>query len=216
MCFWPDLCQSACERRTCATLVRLSRVQELQRLTLTLHINRVVVEMGSSLLLHITHAIIPLASQRAIAVIRWKQTLRLQVSEYSGMNFNIWSAWALQQIIRKLQLSVCLSNLNLFFLWFFLQNQAEAHYKGHKHARKLKAMEAQKNRQRRAGEASSTGRERERERDRERDRSKTTTSEATLPALMETNLVDGTGTKTHLHTPLMWLTLYFAGLQILW
>uniref|UniRef100_A0A672FZ25 Zinc finger protein 385C n=1 Tax=Salarias fasciatus TaxID=181472 RepID=A0A672FZ25_SALFA len=29
------------------------------------------------------------------------------------------------------------------------QNQAEAHYKGHKHARKLKAMEAQKNRQRR-------------------------------------------------------------------
>uniref|UniRef100_A0A672GIS9 Zinc finger protein 385C n=1 Tax=Salarias fasciatus TaxID=181472 RepID=A0A672GIS9_SALFA len=35
------------------------------------------------------------------------------------------------------------------------QNQAEAHYKGHKHARKLKAMEAQKNRQRRAGEASS-------------------------------------------------------------
>lgn len=28
------------------------------------------------------------------------------------------------------------------------QNQAEAHYKGHKHARKLKAMEAAKNKQR--------------------------------------------------------------------
>lgn len=40
-----------------------------------MHINRVVVEMGSFLLLHITHAIIPLASQCAIAVIRWKQTL---------------------------------------------------------------------------------------------------------------------------------------------
>lgn len=83
--------------------------------------------------------------------------------------------------------------------WFpliFLQNQAEAHYKGHKHARKLKAMEAQKNRQRRAGEALSAGRERERdrERERERDRSKTVMSEAALPALMDTSLVEGTST----------------------
>lgn len=43
--------------------------------SLTVHINREVVEMGSFLLLHIIHAITPQASQRAIAVIRWKQTL---------------------------------------------------------------------------------------------------------------------------------------------
>lgn len=43
----------------------------------SVHINRMVVEMGSTLLLHITHAIIPLASQCASAVIRWKQTLLL-------------------------------------------------------------------------------------------------------------------------------------------
>ncbi|GLD55684.1 zinc finger protein 385C, partial [Lates japonicus] len=84
-------------------------------------------------------------------------------------------------------------------------NQAEAHYKGHKHARKLKAMEAQKNRQRRAGEASSTGRERDRDRDRERDRdrdrNKTSTSEAALPALMDTSLVEGTSLQTDLEPP---------------
>lgn len=57
-------------------------------------------EMGSSLLLHFTHAIIPLASQCAIAVIRWKQTLLLAASvclresEYSGVNFNIYCTWA--------------------------------------------------------------------------------------------------------------------------
>lgn len=74
------------------------------------------------------------------------------------------------------------------FLSFPLQNQAEAHYKGHKHARKLKAMEAQKNRQRRAGDASSTGKERE------RDRNKTAACEAALPALMDTSLAEGTST----------------------
>lgn len=80
------------------------------------------------------------------------------------------------------------------FCLIFPQNQAEAHYKGHKHARKLKAMEAQKNRQRRAGESSSTGRERDRDRDRERERdiSKTSTSEAALPTLMDTCLEEGT------------------------
>lgn len=72
----------------------------MQRLTLTVHINRVVVEMGSSLLLHITHAIIPLASQCAITLIRWKQTLLLAAcvclreSKYSGVNFNIYCTWA--------------------------------------------------------------------------------------------------------------------------
>nr|XP_020462975.1 zinc finger protein 385C isoform X3 [Monopterus albus] len=74
----------------------------------------------------------------------------------------------------------------------FNTNQAEAHYKGHKHARKLKAMEAQKNRQRRAGEASSTGREKDRDREQDRDRSKTSTSEAALPVLMDTSSVEGT------------------------
>nr|XP_046270349.1 zinc finger protein 385C isoform X1 [Scatophagus argus]XP_046270350.1 zinc finger protein 385C isoform X1 [Scatophagus argus]XP_046270351.1 zinc finger protein 385C isoform X1 [Scatophagus argus] len=94
------------------------------------------------------------------------------------------------QPLKKKQIISC----NICHLRFNSTNQAEAHYKGHKHARKLKAMEAQKNRQRRAGEASSTGRERDRDRDRERDRdrSKTSTSEAALPALMETSLVEGT------------------------
>lgn len=85
--------------------------------------------------------------------------------------------------------------LNLCFLLFAPQNQAEAHYKGHKHARKLKAMEAQKNRHRRSGEASNMGRDRDRDRDkeRERDRSKTSSSETTLPALMDASVEEGTG-----------------------
>ncbi|XP_034566935.1 zinc finger protein 385C isoform X1 [Notolabrus celidotus] len=100
------------------------------------------------------------------------------------------------QPLKKKQIISC----NICHLRFNSTNQAEAHYKGHKHARKLKAMEAQKNRQRRAGEASSTGRERDRDRDRERERerSKTSTSEATLPALLDTNLVDGTGIQSDL------------------
>ncbi len=166
-------------------------------------------EMGSSLLLCITHAILPLASQCAIAVIRWKQTLFLAASlrdrEYSGENFNIYCTWA------PLSPADNASGKHSFLLFppnqpgfslILLQNQAEAHYKGHKHARKLKAMEAQKNRQRRAGEASSAGRDRDRDRDRDRerdrDRNKTTTSEAALPALMDTSLLEGTSTfKTH-------------------
>ncbi|XP_076609620.1 zinc finger protein 385C isoform X2 [Chaetodon auriga] len=94
------------------------------------------------------------------------------------------------QPLKKKQIISC----NICHLRFNSTNQAEAHYKGHKHARKLKAMEAQKNRQRRAGEASSTGRERDRDRERERDRdrSKTSASEAALPALMDTSLVEGT------------------------
>uniref|UniRef100_A0A3Q0RMX4 Zinc finger protein 385C n=1 Tax=Amphilophus citrinellus TaxID=61819 RepID=A0A3Q0RMX4_AMPCI len=86
------------------------------------------------------------------------------------------------QPLKKKQIISC----NICHLRFNSTNQAEAHYKGHKHARKLKAMEAQKNRQRRAGEASSTGRERDRDRDRERERdiSKTSTSEPTLPTVL--------------------------------
>ncbi|XP_028310385.1 zinc finger protein 385C isoform X2 [Gouania willdenowi] len=95
------------------------------------------------------------------------------------------------QPLKKKQIISC----NICHLRFNSMNQAEAHYKGHKHARKLKAMEAQKNRQRRSGEGSTTGRERdrdrERERDRERDRSKTSVSEATIPALMDTSMEEG-------------------------
>uniref|UniRef100_A0A667Y693 Zinc finger protein 385C n=1 Tax=Myripristis murdjan TaxID=586833 RepID=A0A667Y693_9TELE len=58
------------------------------------------------------------------------------------------------QPLKKKQIISC----NICHLRFNSTNQAEAHYKGHKHARKLKAMEAQKNRQRRAGEASSSPR----------------------------------------------------------
>lgn len=159
--------------------------------------------MGSSLLLHITHAIIPLASQCASTVIRWKHTLLfaacgcLRESEYSGKHFNIYCTWDPVFPADNAQqtfLSACLSSPG--FPLISLQNQAEAHYKGHKHARKLKAMEAQKNRQRRAGEASSTGRERDRDRDRERerDKSKMSVSETVLPGLMETSLVEGTST----------------------
>uniref|UniRef100_H2UTM2 Zinc finger protein 385C n=1 Tax=Takifugu rubripes TaxID=31033 RepID=H2UTM2_TAKRU len=56
------------------------------------------------------------------------------------------------QPLKKKQIISC----NICHLRFNSTNQAEAHYKGHKHARKLKAIEAQKNRQRRAAEASST------------------------------------------------------------
>ncbi|KAG7220667.1 hypothetical protein INR49_017928 [Caranx melampygus] len=116
------------------------------------------------------------------------------------------------QPLKKKQIISC----NICHLRFNSTNQAEAHYKGHKHARKLKAMEAQKNRQRRAGgeasasSLSSTGRDRDRDRDRgerERDRSKTSTSSevaaamaaaAALPALMDTSLVEGTSLQTDL------------------
>ncbi|KAM3597218.1 uncharacterized protein V6R79_001426 [Siganus canaliculatus] len=94
------------------------------------------------------------------------------------------------QPLKKKQIISC----NICHLRFNSTNQAEAHYKGHKHARKLKAMEAQKNRQRRSGEASCTAREKERDRDREpdRDRVKASPCEAALPALMETSLAEGT------------------------
>ncbi|CAI5676021.1 unnamed protein product [Oreochromis niloticus] len=102
------------------------------------------------------------------------------------------------QPLKKKQIISC----NICHLRFNSTNQAEAHYKGHKHARKLKAMEAQKNRQRRAGEASSTGRERDRDRDRERERdiSKTSTSEAALPTLMDTSLEEGTSLQSDLES----------------
>ncbi|XP_047214068.1 zinc finger protein 385C-like [Girardinichthys multiradiatus] len=90
------------------------------------------------------------------------------------------------QPLKKKQIISC----NICHLRFNSTNQAEAHYKGHKHARKLKAMEAQKNRQRRGGETSTTGKERDR--DRERDRNKTSSSDAALPAPMDISLVKET------------------------
>ncbi|XP_017576712.1 zinc finger protein 385D isoform X2 [Pygocentrus nattereri] len=71
---------------------------------------------------------------------------------------------------------------NICHLRFNSTNQAEAHYKGHKHARKLKALEAQKNKQHRRQLEHSHGREREKER--ERDRGRTSAPEP-LPALLE-------------------------------
>ncbi|XP_033486212.1 zinc finger protein 385B-like isoform X2 [Epinephelus lanceolatus] len=51
---------------------------------------------------------------------------------------------------------------NICHLRFNSTTQAEAHYKGHKHARKLKAMESQRNRQKNGHSPSATGKDRER------------------------------------------------------
>ncbi|XP_029102375.1 zinc finger protein 385C-like [Scleropages formosus] len=64
------------------------------------------------------------------------------------------------QPLKKKQIISC----NICHLRFNSTNQAEAHYKGHKHARKLKAMEAQKNKQRNLGASLGWDRERDRER----------------------------------------------------
>ncbi|KAM9391568.1 zinc finger protein 385C [Pholidichthys leucotaenia] len=100
------------------------------------------------------------------------------------------------QPLKKKQIISC----NICHLRFNSTNQAEAHYKGHKHARKLKAMEAQKNRQRRSGEASTPGRDRDRDRDKDRDRGKISTSEAALPTIMDTGLEDGTNLPSDLES----------------
>jgi len=106
----------------CACVRVLPRVQDLQRLTLTMHINRVVVEMGSSLLLHITLAIIPLASQCASSVIRWKQTLVLaaglclQESEHSCiLTFTARGLQSFQHTIHRVKHSFLFSPSNQFF-----------------------------------------------------------------------------------------------------
>ncbi|KAG7227947.1 hypothetical protein INR49_005568 [Caranx melampygus] len=53
---------------------------------------------------------------------------------------------------------------NICHLRFNSTTQAEAHYKGHKHARKLKALETQRNRQKNGHSPSTAGKDRERER----------------------------------------------------
>uniref|UniRef100_A0A3Q3KG52 C2H2-type domain-containing protein n=1 Tax=Monopterus albus TaxID=43700 RepID=A0A3Q3KG52_MONAL len=53
---------------------------------------------------------------------------------------------------------------NICHLRFNSTTQAEAHYKGHKHARKLKALETQRNRQKNGQSPSTTGKDRDKER----------------------------------------------------
>lgn len=73
--------------------------------------------------------------------------------------------------------------LNLFCVYPCVQNQAEAHYKGHKHARKLKALESQRNRQKNGHGLYTAG----------KDRENGTTGAETLPA-SESHSTDRTGT----------------------
>ncbi|XP_051570630.1 zinc finger protein 385D-like [Myxocyprinus asiaticus] len=98
------------------------------------------------------------------------------------------------QSLKKKQVISC----NICHLRFNSTNQAEAHYKGHKHTRKLKALEAQKNKQQRrqldnAHHNRNKDREKERERDRERDVDRVKTSAPVpLPALLDDSAVEGT------------------------
>ncbi|XP_062875097.1 zinc finger protein 385C [Trichomycterus rosablanca] len=79
---------------------------------------------------------------------------------------------------------------NICHLRFNSTNQAEAHYKGHKHARKLKALENQKNKQHRR-QLDNTHSNRDREKERDRDRSKVNAPDP-LPALLDSCTVEGT------------------------
>ncbi|KAJ8414361.1 hypothetical protein AAFF_G00052310 [Aldrovandia affinis] len=90
------------------------------------------------------------------------------------------------QPLKKKQIISC----NICHLRFNSTNQAEAHYKGHKHARKLKAMEVQKSKQRCQGVAGVAGRDRDREREREREKIVVTTE--ALPDLLDSSPMEGT------------------------
>ncbi|XP_016339632.1 zinc finger protein 385D-like [Sinocyclocheilus anshuiensis] len=96
------------------------------------------------------------------------------------------------QSLKKKQVISC----NICHLRFNSTNQAEAHYKGHKHARKLKALEAQKNKQQRRQLDNShhnRDREKDRDRDRERDSSRVKTSALDpLPALLDDTAMEET------------------------
>ncbi|XP_042582394.1 zinc finger protein 385D isoform X3 [Cyprinus carpio] len=96
------------------------------------------------------------------------------------------------QSLKKKQVISC----NICHLRFNSTNQAEAHYKGHKHARKLKALEAQKNKQQRRqleNAHHNRDREKDRERDRERDSSRVKTSAPDpLPALLDDTTMEET------------------------
>ncbi|MGH0169546.1 UNVERIFIED_CONTAM: hypothetical protein FKN15_057099 [Acipenser sinensis] len=71
----------------------------------------------------------------------------------------------------------------------FSTNQAEAHYKGHKHTRKLKGIEAQKHKKQRSpGAMVSAARKRDRGRDRGRGSEPLPALTEPLPALMDTRV----------------------------
>ncbi|XP_016427928.1 zinc finger protein 385D-like isoform X1 [Sinocyclocheilus rhinocerous] len=96
------------------------------------------------------------------------------------------------QSLKKKQVISC----NICHLRFNSTNQAEAHYKGHKHARKLKALETQKNKQQRRqldNAHHNRDREKDRERDRERDSNRVKTSAPDpLPALLDDTAMEET------------------------
>lgn len=56
---------------------------------------------------------------------------------------------------------ICSARLLIFAYMCCGQTQAEAHYKGHKHARKLKALETQRNQQKRGHSPFTSGRDKE-------------------------------------------------------
>lgn len=58
---------------------------------------------------------------------------------------------------------VCSAHVCIFVYVSHGQTQAEAHYKGHKHARKLKALETQRNRQKNGHSPSKPGKDRDRD-----------------------------------------------------
>lgn len=60
---------------------------------------------------------------------------------------------------------ICSAHLLIFVYVCWGQTQAEAHYKGHKHARKLKALEAQRNRQKQGYSSSAPGRDKDKDQD---------------------------------------------------
>uniref|UniRef100_A0A8C2GEA9 Zinc finger protein 385C n=1 Tax=Cyprinus carpio TaxID=7962 RepID=A0A8C2GEA9_CYPCA len=96
------------------------------------------------------------------------------------------------QSLKKKQVISC----NICHLRFNSTNQAEAHYKGHKHARKLKALEAQKNKQQRR-QLDNTHHNRDREKDRERDRERDSnrvklSAPDPLPALLDDTAMEET------------------------
>ncbi|XP_041121443.1 zinc finger protein 385D-like isoform X3 [Polyodon spathula] len=88
------------------------------------------------------------------------------------------------QPLKKKQIISC----NICRLRFNSTNQAEAHYKGHKHTRKLKGIEAQKHKQKSLGAVVSAARKRDRGLDRGRGSTPLSAIAEPLPALMDTSL----------------------------
>lgn len=66
------------------------------------------------------------------------------------------TSWVCPHLLPSPRPSVCLVTAVIGHPGVSPQNQAEAHYKGHKHARRLKAIEAMKNKQKVVGAAAGT------------------------------------------------------------